>query len=317
MDGILIIDKPPDWTSHDVVAKLRGVLKTRKIGHTGTLDPFATGVLVVCVGAATRLVQFLTGLEKEYLATVRLGFATDTQDRTGKPITPLQSSNAVSEEVIRQVLTTFEGEQEQLPPMYSAKKVGGETLHRAARAGRTVERERVRITIHEIALAEGGQVVFHEGGRRDFSMRVRCSSGTYVRTLAHDIGAKLGTGAHLAALNRLAVGPYALSQALTLREVEERKTAGAIDQDLISLADSLPDLGRMTLTSEEVQHLVHGRAIGLCEDRIAEVSSKASTGRKNLVRLCAQTGDLIALGEIHEEGKVIKPRVVFRSSGEN
>ena len=317
MNGIIVIDKPPDWTSHDVVAKLRGVLKTRKIGHAGTLDPFATGVLVVCVGLATRLVQFLIGLEKEYLATVRLGFATDTQDRTGKPITPLQSSKALSDEDIRRVLATFKGEQAQLPPMYSAKKIDGVTLHRAARAGQTVEREPVRITVYEIALVDGGLGQSHDDGTRDFRMQVRCSSGTYIRTLAHDIGSALGTGAHLSALRRLAVGPFTISQALTLRDVEERVSAGVIEQDLISLSDCLPGVRRMTILSEEVHHLVHGRAIILHQDRVVEVSSITASTPPDLVRLCNQEGGLIAIGEMDRAEMIIRPKVVFHSVGIN
>jgi tRNA pseudouridine55 synthase len=156
MNGTLVVNKPVDWTSHDVVAKLRRLLGTRRIGHAGTLDPFATGVLVVCVGSATRLVQFLSGLDKKYLATVRLGVATDTQDHTGKPITPVQSSKGLTVEEVQRVLNEFNGEQLQLPPMYSAKKVGGQRLHQAARAGREVERQPVRIRIHSIEWLNDG-----------------------------------------------------------------------------------------------------------------------------------------------------------------
>src|SRR5262249_15228977 len=148
--GALIIDKPEGLTSHDVVARIRRITGERRVGHAGTLDPFATGVLVVCLGQATRLIQFLVGLDKEYIATVRLGYATDTQDRTGKQITPLHSSNDVSLEVLRRTLDDFTGPQLQTPPMFSAKKVGGEKLYRAARAGREIEREPASITVYSI-----------------------------------------------------------------------------------------------------------------------------------------------------------------------
>src|ERR1044071_2256686 len=200
MTGALIIDKPEGLTSHDVVARVRRLVGTRRVGHAGTLDPFATGVLVVCVGRATRLVQYLVGLDKEYVATVRLGEAADTQGLSGRQSTPLRTSKETSPESIRAVLAQFTGEQMQTPPMFSAKKVGGEKLYRAARAGREVVRAPVSITVHSIELIENDEVRFNADGTRDFRMRVRCSSGTYVRTLAHDIGDRLGTGAHLVGL---------------------------------------------------------------------------------------------------------------------
>src|SRR5512143_2231531 len=148
MTGALIVDKPEGLTSHDVVSRVRRAAGTRRVGHAGTLDPFATGVLVCCIGRATRLVQFLVGLGKEYLATVRLGYATDTQDGTGKQITPLHSSKELSLEELQRVLNQFTGPQLQTPPMFSAKKVAGERLYRAARIGREVEREQVSIIVH-------------------------------------------------------------------------------------------------------------------------------------------------------------------------
>src|SRR5215216_7059835 len=154
MTGSLIIDKPEGLTSHDVVARVRRAAATRRVGHAGTLDPFATGVLVVCLGRATRLVQFLVGLDKEYVATVRLGFATDTQDLTGKQTTPNKSSNDLSVGDVRRAVNGLTGPLLQLPPMFSAKKVGGERLYRAAREGREVEREPVPVTVHSIDLIE-------------------------------------------------------------------------------------------------------------------------------------------------------------------
>src|SRR5882762_13886 len=205
MLGALIIDKPEGITSHDVVARIRRATGTRRVGHAGTLDPFATGVLVCCIGRATRLVQFLVGLDKEYYATVRLGYATDTQDGTGKQITPLRSSTALGLEHVGRILSEFNGQQLQIPPMFSAKKVGGERLYRAARDGREVERDPVSIVVHSIALIEEGvpTLTTNEDGTAEFNMQVRCSSGTYVRTLAHDLGERLGVGAHLVGLRRI------------------------------------------------------------------------------------------------------------------
>lgn len=333
MNGTLIINKPADWTSHDVVAKLRGILGTRRIGHTGTLDPFATGVLVVCVGAATRLVQFLVGLDKEYLATVRLGFATDTQDYTGKPISPLPQSNAqrasvttaVTAAEIRRVVAEFAGEQQQLPPMYSAKKVGGETLHKAARAGRVIERQPVAINVYAIEMLDDleaeDELPVSEDGTGQFRLRVRCSSGAYIRTLAHDIGERLGVGGHLAALHRTAVGQFSIDRALTLAEVERRRADETLSAAVVSLADSLSHLRRLTLDAREAQDVLHGRAIVAALDtneRQAGESESEDTGwmaagksPAPVVRLCDARGELLALGEPDAAQGVIKPRVVF------
>src|SRR5215471_4303126 len=163
--GALIIDKPSGMTSHDVVARVRRVFKTRRVGHAGTLDPFATGVLVVCIGNATRLTQFLVGLDKRYTATIRFGYATDSHDLTGKPVTATESSNRLKVEDIATVLQEFVGPQLQLPPMFSAKKVAGERLYRAARQGREVERPACPITIHSLSLFDGtGGIVDNADG---------------------------------------------------------------------------------------------------------------------------------------------------------
>ena len=308
MIGSLIIDKPEELTSHDVVARVRRATATRRVGHAGTLDPFATGVLVVCVGPATRLVQFLVGLNKEYVATVRLGFTTDTQDLTGKQITPLLTSNELSINDVRRTLDDFSGPQLQVPPMYSAKKVGGERLYKAARQGREVEREPVHITIHSIELIESdeAQVNPGDGGTRDFLMRVRCSSGTYVRTLAHDIGNKLGVGAHLAALRRTAVGPFGIDGALTLDEVEARGKRGEIDGSLVSPSDMLGHLPLLLLDESRMRLALHGREVRLHDEEV-----KTIQGRAGPVRLCDETGELFGVGEYDVAGRTVKPRIIL------
>ena len=311
MDGALVINKPEGWTSHDVVAKLRRLLGTRKIGHTGTLDPFATGVLVTCIGSATRLVQFLTGLEKEYVATIRLGFATDTQDLTGKPITPLQSSNALSGEEVAQLLAKFQGEQLQVPPMYSAKKVGGERLHKAARAGRVIDRKPVGITIFAIEMVNERRLLENEDGTRDFQIRVLCSSGTYVRTLAHDLGASLGVGGHLAKLQRTAVGHFKLEEALTLSEVETRQVERTLGRDLISPSASVSNLKQLTISADEIKQVLHGQAIPLRPERQGGEAEDVVLTHREMARLCDISGQLIAIGEVNEGQGTVKPRVVF------
>ncbi|HZB46412.1 MAG TPA: tRNA pseudouridine(55) synthase TruB, partial [Pyrinomonadaceae bacterium] len=200
MDGLLIIDKPAGWTSHDVVARARRLLREKRVGHTGTLDPFATGVLVLLLGRATRLAQFLSGAEKEYEATVRLGFATDTGDLTGgRRGAATEFAEAWGRERIEPALSSLRGEIEQVPPMYSAKKIGGRKLYELARRGEEVAREAVRVTIRELELGDGnaGAARLNEDGTQDLPVRVVCSAGTYVRTLAESIGESLGVGAHL------------------------------------------------------------------------------------------------------------------------
>jgi len=311
MLGALIIDKPEGITSHDVVARVRRATGTRRVGHAGTLDPFATGVLVCCIGRATRLVQFLVGLDKEYIATVRLGYATDTQDGTGNQITPLRSSNELSVEELRRVLEQFTGPQLQMPPMFSAKKVAGERLYRAARAGREVAREPVSIVVHSMRLIEddGPALNDNEDGSRGFRMQVRCSSGTYVRTLAHDIGERLGFGAHLVKLRRTEVGHFRIADALTLDEVE-RMTPEDLCNALISTPDMLSHLPIVWLDEERTKLVTNGRAFSLSEDEAA-IAAHAGIS----LRLCDREGALVAVGEYDPSLELVSPRVVMGVEG--
>jgi len=307
MLGALNIDKPEGFTSHDVVARVRRATGTRRVGHAGTLDPFATGVLVCCIGRATRLVQFLVGLDKEYIGTVRLGYATDTQDGTGKQITPLRSSNELSLEELRRVLNQLTGPQSQTPPMFSAKKVAGERLYRAARAGRDVEREAVSIVIHSMKLIEdeGSALNVNEDGSRDFSIQVRCSSGTYVRTLAHDIGEQLGVGGHLVKLRRMEVGHFSLAEALTLDEVETMKRDD-LRNALISPWDMLLHLPIVVLDEEETKRVTNGRALSLTGARAGALEGDAHT-----FRMCDSKGTLVAVGYFDPGAGLLNPRVVL------
>jgi tRNA pseudouridine55 synthase len=307
MLGALIIDKPEGITSHDVVARVRRVAQTRRVGHAGTLDPFATGVLVVCVGRATRLVQFLVGLDKEYIATVRLGFATDTQDLTGKQITPLRSSNELSLEDLRLSLDEFTGPQLQTPPMFSAKKVGGERLYKAARAGREVPREPVNIVVHRVELIErdGQWPTMNEDGTFDFQMRVRCSSGTYVRTLANDIGARLGVGAHLSALRRTAVGHFDIAQSRTLNKIESMSPDNA-RAAIISPADMLSHLPTVLLDEARIKLVSNGRSF-----QLSQVEAALAEREKLPLKLCDREDRLVAVGDYDPLMQVVSPRVVL------
>src|SRR5882724_78948 len=307
MLGALNIDKPEGLTSHDVVARVRRATGTRRVGHAGTLDPFATGVLVCCIGRSTRLVQFLVGLNKEYIATVRLGYATDTQDGTGKQIAPLRLSNDLDLEDLRLVLNQFAGRRLQTPPMFSAKKLAGERLYRAARAGREVEREPVSIVIHSMKLIEdeGSALNVNEDGSRDFSIQVRCSSGTYVRTLAHDIGEQLGVGGHLLKLRRTEVGHFRLADSLTLDEVE-RMCPDDLRKALINTSDMVSHLPAVLLDDGRIKLLTNGRAFSLSEDE-AEIAARSGIS----LRLCDRAGALVAVGEYDPIVNLVRQRVVI------
>ena len=208
-NGIIIIDKPAGWTSQDVAAKLRGVFHEKRIGHGGTLDPMATGVLPIFVGRATRGVEFFESAEKEYIAGLQLGTVTNTQDTTGEILE--ENPVSVTREDVAAALKSFTGQIEQLPPMYSAIKVNGQKLYTLARRGVEVERTPRRITIFELKLLDGAG--------RSYTFRVRCSKGTYVRTLCHDIGKMLGCGACMSSLRRTKAGMFTLQQAMTLPQL--------------------------------------------------------------------------------------------------
>lgn len=210
MNGIILIDKPQDWTSHDVVAKLRGILHERRIGHSGTLDPLATGLLVVFVGRATRAVEFAEADSKEYIAGLRLGLSTDTQDISGNVIA--ECSDLPDEGAVRRAVNSFIGDIEQIPPMYSAIKIGGKKLYELARKGQSVERAPRKITVSSI------EIIGRESG--DYLLKIACSKGTYVRTLCNDIGASLGCGACMSSLRRISAGAFSVESAHSIDEVE-------------------------------------------------------------------------------------------------
>ena len=215
-DGILIIDKPADWTSMDVCAKLRGIFREKRVGHAGTLDPMATGVLPVFLGRATKAVQFAENGRKEYRAVLKLGMVTDTQDMTG---TVLEThSVTVGADELRAALGRFTGELSQLPPMYSALKVNGQKLYDLARQGKTVERKPRSVTIYELEL-------LGQSAQDEFSLRVVCSKGTYIRTLCHDLGTALGCGGCMAALRRTMAAGFRIEEAVTLERAQEEREA--------------------------------------------------------------------------------------------
>ncbi|HUK57397.1 MAG TPA: tRNA pseudouridine(55) synthase TruB [Nitrospiria bacterium] len=284
MDGFLNIHKPAGWTSHDVVARLRSVLKIKKIGHTGTLDPAATGVLPICLGKATKLARFLTETDKEYDAVMRLGETTDTQDATGKVLSR-RPTDGVTEDRVREALASFRGEIRQIPPMYSAVKIAGQPLYKAARAGREVERLPRTVVIHRLEMRG------MEG--RDVAFSVVCSKGTYIRTLCADIGERLGSGAHLFRLERTRSGPFRIEDALTVSEAEAAAGEGRIRERVLTAGEVLRDFPSMSVTRDGARLLMHGTPIGL--RGVGRLPKEIKTGQPVLVY--NTSGVLIALAE--------------------
>lgn len=285
MTGVLPVDKPAGPTSHDVVAAARKALGTRRVGHTGTLDPFATGLLVLCIGPATRLAQYLTGMDKRYEATARLGVATDTLDRDGT-VVAVSDAEALDPAAIRAAFEDQQGRRLQRPPVYSAKKVGGKKAYELARTGQAVELEPVEVMIHEL------QVLAVEGALVRF--RMRCSAGTYVRAVARDAGEVLGVGAHLTALRRTTVGRLQVADAVAMDRLQERDAVAAA---LLSPLEAVAHLPTVRLDAEQVRRVRHGQALAL---------DGLDAG---LVAL-ADGDELVAIAE--SDGVEARPRKVFQ-----
>lgn len=308
LNGAVLLDKPMGITSHDVVARLRYVLRTKRIGHTGTLDPFATGLLILCVGSSTRLSQFLTGKDKTYHATMRLGFATDTQDYTGKPISEPNSTEAVTEDNLREAMRHYTGDYAQVPPMYSAKKVDGISLHRLARQGQVVFRSTAPVKIYELTLTpdEHGNTIRHnETGTVDVDFAVSCSAGTYIRTLAHDIGQHLGCGAHLTALRRTRVGPFTIEQATTIEQLAGLPME-QIRASLLKPVELLKDWKLFQVSVTDHLKFVQGQAIPLDISGLDPISEESDL----LVGICTESNDLLGIARLDSKGKA-RPQVVF------
>lgn len=254
INGLLVIDKPAGWTSHDVVAKLRGLTDVRRIGHAGTLDPLATGVLPLGIGLGTRVLEYLSDADKTYEATILLGVATDTYDADGRVTASLDPST-VTRAAVEQTLAGFRGEIEQRPPAYSAIKQNGVPLYKLARAGQMVEPPLRRVTLYTIDVLAAALP--------SLQIRVHCSKGTYIRSLAHDLGQRLGIGAHLTALRRTATGGFTIAQALTLETWQAALADGAWPAHIWPLDAALGDLKAVVLTTDEATRLRDGVAPAL------------------------------------------------------
>ena len=281
LDGVIVVDKPQQWTSHDVVSKMRGIAGTRRVGHLGTLDPIATGVLPLMIGQATRLARFWDGSEKEYEAVVRFGFATSTYDRAGEPCGPDTTPNITAEQ-IEACLSPMRGEIEQTPPPVSAKKINGVPAYKLARKNIAVDLAPVPVSIYELSL------LGVEGTRAQ--LRVRCSAGTYVRSIAHQLGLSLGCGAHIDSLVRTRSGPFRIGQASTLEQLQGLKDEGRLAEALVATHDLLPEFPPVFVDDVAVTHIRQGRDFNVSPFRV-------NTGAPH-VKAIGPDGRLVAIGRI-------------------
>jgi tRNA pseudouridine55 synthase len=267
MNGVLVLDKPAGITSHDVVDQVRRILHVRRVGHTGTLDPFATGLLVVLVGRATRLAQYLSGLEKEYEAVIRLGYATDTGDATGERIgkETLNAEGPWDDGQIEAAMEDLRGSIAQVPPMYSAKKQGGRKLYELARQGLEVEREPVQVSIHAFEpVGNPGELLKdNQDGTFDIQARISCSSGTYIRTLAEDFGKRLNVGAHVVELRRTKVGDLGLDQSQTLGQLKEAVGEESLGTILLPPDEVLGRFPSIDLSDDELRRVRNGMDVSV------------------------------------------------------
>ncbi|MGA2879134.1 MAG: tRNA pseudouridine(55) synthase TruB [Bryobacteraceae bacterium] len=281
MDGVIVVDKPEGLTSHDVVNRMRRLGNTRKVGHLGTLDPMATGVLPLVMGRATRLAQFFSSGEKTYDAKVQFGWATDTYDREGSAMSEPVSPHFTRAE-LEEVLGRFRGPILQTPPPFSAKKVAGTPAYRLARKHIAVELKPVEVTVFALDLVEFDGVTAR--------ICVRCSAGTYLRGIAHDVGQQLGCGAFLTALRRTASGEFTESHSRTLEALEELARAGLLDQALIPSASVLPEIPNATVDALTAGQIRHGK-----DFRLSPFVERAGA---KYVKALSVEGDLIAIGEV-------------------
>ena len=277
MNGIILIDKPQGWTSHDVVGKLRGILNERRIGHSGTLDPLATGLLVVFIGRATRAVEFAEADRKEYIAGLRLGMSTDTQDITGRIIS--KETDIPDEPEVRIAIERFRGELEQIPPMYSAVKIGGKKLYELARKGESIERKPRHITIFGLEITGRSD--------NDYILDVVCSKGTYIRTLCHDIGAALGCGGCMSSLRRTKSGVFSVDNAYTIAEIQEAADRGEEEKLLLPIDTLFAGYTKLSVDADSEKKLKNGCII----------NTSSPDGR---FRVYSEDGEFLLLGDVKD-----------------
>lgn len=301
MDGVLNVFKLSGPTSHDIVAKVRRILHEKRVGHTGTLDPLATGVLVICVGKATRIVEYLVAKEKEYLAEMVLGRTTSTEDVSGQVLSSAGTAH-ITREMVEDVLPRFTGRIMQVPPMVSAVKYQGERLYKLARRDIEVERAPREVTIYELEIT-GFAADAGPDGAPVVGLRIVCSSGTYIRTICADMGAALGVGGYMQSLARTRVGKFVRDDAVNLDTLESLAENGEVEDSLLSVDDALADMPSVTTDSVHSGLIVHGGA----------VPSGLVGADGTLVRVKSEAGQLLALGRVNSRvgGSIITPEKVF------
>lgn len=300
MNGIINVYKEAGFTSHDVVAKLRGILKQRKIGHTGTLDPEAVGVLPVCLGSATKLCDMLTDQTKEYEAVLLLGIETDTQDMTGQ-IQAEKECNVSAEEA-EAVIRSFIGAYEQIPPMYSARKVNGKKLYELAREGKSIERKARSVMIEQITIEQ-----IHLPRIR---MRVTCSKGTYIRTLCHDIGQKLGTGGVMESLVRTRVGSFLLEDAKKLKELEQESRDGSVLRSVLAVDQMFLDKRVLIVQPLFCKLVENGNCL-----TVSQLTEKVTLFAEEQVRIYDENGRFYGIYRYEQKADRLKPVKMFLEQG--
>lgn len=301
MDGVLAIWKAEGWTSHDVVARARRLLGMKRIGHTGTLDPMVTGVLPLCLGRSTRVVEYVQERPKAYEATILLGIATDTEDISGEVIEKAEVTNITVDQV-RQVLQSFVGEIDQVPPMFSAVKVDGKRLYELAREGKTVERKSRKVTIYDIELLS------HDLNSEEPSFRfsVQCSKGTYIRTLCVDIGKALGVPATMSALTRTMSGGITKEQCLTLEQVEEHMNNGTLEKMLVASEQAIDHIPKATVKNEKRRYAIQGQKLYW-----TDVTGHELLEDQSLVRVFDEENVFLGVFELDKKHHLVKPIKVF------
>jgi len=307
MNGILNIFKPKGISSYQTVKEVRDIFNISKAGHTGTLDPSASGVLLVCIGQATKIAEFLVGMKKHYQGEMVLGISTDSQDSEGKIIQKREVGTDIDENRIKDIFQKYEGTISQMPPMFSAAHYKGERLYRLARKGIEVKRNLKKVKIYQLNL-----INFYQGVNPIVKFEVICSKGTYIRTLCNDIGDELGCGAHLSNLVRKKVGNFSIEDSLNLEELKKEKALGK--RYLISIDSALEELNKITVKSEAIKTVLNGGVIS--SEQIVEIPEGLKTRKNKFVKIFDAKGNLLSLGtSIKENGKNIffKPVKVFRN----
>lgn len=307
MEGILPLYKPAGMTSHDCVFKLRKILKTKKVGHTGTLDPDVTGVLPICIGKATKVAEYITDAGKAYVGEVTIGFSTTTEDASGEMVESKFVDRSITKEEVLSVLASLTGEIEQIPPMFSAVKVNGKRLYEYARQGIEIERPSRKVTIYSIQLLEEG--IVQDDKTVKFSFQVDCSKGTYIRTLAVMIGDRLGFPAHMSKLERIRSASFTLNDCLTIAEVEKLMANGEIDHVLFPLEDALSHLPKYSINDKVAEKVKNGGLLPI-PDEFANIDDP--------IAIETEDGKVLAIYRSHPSKQgLMKPVKVLRNDQES